>query len=182
VALVVAAYASRDVLRLRFVPALKAAIGPGAARREADPDDALELRNGVWVEVGLAIVTLAITAALVNSQPAREAAAATPRTFDTTLSAPPMGFGVAIQPALPGNNTIVVTPRLKKGAPPLLQLNAKMWLPGKVAPIPLSFAPLTNGGYAANVLVPFSGSWKLEVQGLRTAVDESDAVTTIRFG
>jgi hypothetical protein len=57
-----------------------------------------------------------------------------------------------------------------------------MWLPGRVAPIPLSFAPLTGGSYAANVLVPFSGNWKLEVRGLRTATDESVADTTIRFG
>lgn len=181
-ALVVAAYASRDVLRLRLVPAMKVALGPGAARREAEPDDARELRNGVWVEAGLAVIILAITAALVNSQPAREAAAATPRTATANLSAPPMRFGVAVQPALPGNDTIVVTPHLRAGASPLLQLNARMWLPGRVAPIPLSFAPLTGGKYAANVLVPFSGSWKLEVQGLRTATDESVAVTTIRFG
>jgi copper transport protein len=181
-ALVVAAYASRDVLRLRLVPALRVALGPGAARREAEPDDARELRNGVWVEAGLAIVILAITAALVNSQPAREAAAATPRTVTANLSAPPMRFGVAAQPALPGNNTIVVAPQLTRGSPPLLQVNARIWLPGKVAPIPLAFAPLTNGRYAANVLIPFSGNWKLEVTGLRTATDESAAVTAIRFG
>ncbi|HEY7440615.1 MAG TPA: copper resistance protein CopC [Acidimicrobiia bacterium] len=181
-ALVVAAYASRDVLRDRLVPALRVALGPGAARREAEPDDARELRNGVWVEAGLAIVILAITAALVNSQPAREAAAATPRTVTVHLSAPPMRFGVAAQPALPGNNTIVVAPQLTRGSPPLLQVKARIWLPGKVAPIPLAFAPLTNGRYAANVLIPFSGNWKLEVTGLRTATDESAAVTAMRFG
>ena len=70
-ALIVAVYASRDVLRLRLVPALKVASVPGAARLEAEPDDARELRNGVWVEAGLAVIILAITAALVNSQPAR---------------------------------------------------------------------------------------------------------------
>lgn len=182
-ALVVAAYASRDVLRLRVVPALRTALGPGAARREADPEDAVELRNGVWVEATLAIVVLALTAALVNAQPAREAAAQTPHTYSSTLVASPMRFDIAVQPALRGNDTIVVTPHLDAdNSGSIFRLSATLSLPGRVAPIPLAFAPLGDGRYAANAVVPLAGNWKLEVRCLRTAVDESVAVTTIRFG
>jgi len=182
-ALLVAATASRDVLRYRVVPALRTALGPGAARREADPDVVRELRNGVWVEVALAVVVLAITAGLVNAQPAREADAVPPSTYRTTVWAPAMRFELAAQPALAGHNTIVVTPHLRPGSTgSILHLDAKLWLPGRVAPIPLTFAALERGRYVTTALVPFAGNWKLEVRCRRTDVDESVAVTTIRFG
>lgn len=181
-ALVVVAYASRDVLRFRIAPRLRAALGPGAARREADPGDVRELRDGIWVEVVIAVVIVAVTAVLVNTQPAREAAAAVPRTFDATLAAPGARFRVVMQPAQPGDNTVVVTPRLGAGAPPLLQLDATMALPGRVARIPIAFAPLGDGRYVATVQVPFAGKWTLQLRALRTQTDESDAQTTVPVG
>jgi copper transport protein len=182
-AVVVAAYASRDVLRFHVAPALRAAVGPGALRREAASADVRELRNGIWVEVALAVVIVSITAALVNAQPAREAAAATPRTFHAVLHTPDIAFDVEVQPALPGDDTVVVTPRFVKDPNgQVLQLDASMSLAGRVARIPMAFAPLARGRYVATVQVPFSGDWTFQVRALRTQIDESVALTQIRIG
>jgi copper transport protein len=183
VAIVVAASASRDVVRFRVVPALRARVGPGAARRDADPETVHELRDAVWVEVVVAIMVVGITAGLVNAQPAREAAAATPRTYATTLRANGMWFDVAVQPTLPGDDTVLISPRRPNaGIAKVLDLKASLALPGRVAAIPLEFAQLTDGRYVATVQVPLSGKWTLLVRGLRTQVDEASAATTIRFG
>jgi copper transport protein len=183
VALVVVASASRDVVRDRVVPHLRTAWGPGAAKREADPADVRQLRDAVWIEVVLAVVVLAITAALVNAQPAREAAASTPRTYTATLRSSGTWFDVGIQPALTGDDTIVVVPRKPGGRPASrLKLDATLALPGRVAPIPIAFAKLARNRYVATVQVPLAGTWRLHLRALRTDVDEDAVDTSIRFG
>jgi copper transport protein len=182
-ALVVVASATRDVVRTRVVPHLRAAWGPGAARREADPDDVRQLRDAVWIEVVLAVVVLVITAGLVNAQPAREAAATTPRTYEATLRTSGVSFDVAIQPVLTGDDTIVVVPRKPNGkSTKVLKLDATLALPGRVAPIPITFAVLARNRYVGTVQVPLAGTWRLHVRALRSDIDEDVADASVRFG
>ncbi len=93
VAIVIVASATRDILRQRIEPRLRArvpapapepapvAVGAGATEPSAvatdpadgaeaiDPVDVAQLRAAILVEVGLAAVVLALTAALVVSAP-----------------------------------------------------------------------------------------------------------------
>jgi hypothetical protein len=119
----------------------------------------------------------------MNAQPAREAAAATPRTVTETVKVDRVWFDVAVQPALPGDDTIVVTPRTPARGPlRVLQLDGTLALPSRVAPIPLTFVAIDRGRYASAVQVPIAGKWRLTLKALRTQIDESSASVVIRFG
>jgi copper transport protein len=182
--IVVVASASRDILRRHVVPAIRNVVGASAAWAEAPPDDVRRLRDAVWVEVALAIVVVAITAGLVNTEPAREAFAATPRTFTTTVPAEGVNFDVAVQPAVPGQDYISIAVKTPDGkAATLTALTATMALPGRVAPIPLTLAPTKDKRrYVAAVEIPFAGTWELTMRAFRTQVDESAATAKIRIG
>jgi copper transport protein len=184
-AIVVVASASRDLLRRRVVPGVRATVSAMSPRGATATvaTEVRELRDAVWVEVALACVVLALTAGLVNSEPAREAVAGVPHTYEAILRTPEMVFRVGVQPALPGLDTIVVTPQTPAGAAAApAQLTGTLALPGKVAPIPLQFVSVAGGPYVTSVDVPLAGTWTLDLRALRTKFDESAAETTIRFG
>jgi copper transport protein len=138
----------------------------------------------VWVEVLLAIVVVAVTAGLVNTEPAREAFAATPRTFTATVPAGKVVFQVAAQPAVPGQNVIVIAVQTPDGKPArVTSVAATLGLPGRVAPIPLTLAPTKdNKRYVASAAIPFAGTWTLVMRATRSQFDEAAATTNIRFG
>jgi nitrogen fixation protein FixH len=127
---------------------------------------------------------LGITAGLVNTEPAREAFAATPRTFRATVSADEVAFQVGVQPTVPGRNIVSIAVQTPDGKPvKVVSLTATMALPGQVAPIPLTLAPTKDGRrYVASVEIPFAGTWVLTMRAFRTAVEEFAASTNIRFG
>jgi copper transport protein len=182
--IVVVASASRDILRRHVTPAIRNVVGVSAAWAEAPPDDVRRLRDAVWVEVTIAVVVLGITAGLVNTEPAREAFAATPRTFRATVSADDVAFQVGVQPTVPGRNIVSIAVQTPDGKPvKVVSLTATMALPGQVAPIPLTLAPTKDGRrYVASVEIPFAGTWVLTMRAFRTAVEEFAASTNIRFG
>lgn len=183
-AIVVVASASRDILRRHVAPAIRDLVGVGAAWAEAPADDVRRLRDAVWVEVGLAIVVVAITAGLVNTEPAREAFAATPRTFVASVPADQVVFKVAAQPTIPGRNIIAIVVQTPAGKPArVTTVTATITLPGRVAPIPLTLAPTKDATrYVASIEIPFAGSWILTMRATRSKFDEAVATTKIRFG
>jgi copper transport protein len=183
-AIVVVASASRDILRRHVVPAVRNVVGVSAAWAEAPPDDVRRLRDAVWVEVALAVVVVAITAGLVNTEPAREAFAATPRTVTATVPGDEVTFNVVAQPAVPGQNFLSIAVRTPDGKPvPLTSLTATMALPGQVAPIPLTLAPTKDKTrYIASIEIPFAGTWILTMRAFRTDVEEFAANAEIRIG
>jgi copper transport protein len=177
----VAASASRDIVRERVLPALTPALGPGAARAEADDHDVRNLRDAVVVEVVLAIIIVALTAVLVNTEPAR--AASTGGSFSTTVKNSAMWFDVSVSPAKAGTNNIRIVPRVPNGgAASLLDMTATLANPArKVAPINvlLSTSGPFNTSYAGQSTIPFPGRWTLEIKALRTQVDETDVTVTV---
>jgi copper transport protein len=184
-AVVVVASSSRDVLRHRVLPAVRRAFtpGPGAMLAERPQTHVRDLRNAVWVEVLLALVVLAVTAGLVNAEPAREVAANVPRTYSASLAAEQLEFRIAIQPTLPGVNTVVVTTLAPDGSAATPEaVTGSVALPGKVAPIPLQFVAIGKGKYASSVVIPLAGSWTVDVNAQRTKFDASSAETHVQFG
>jgi copper transport protein len=177
----VAASASRDIVRERVVPALTPALGPGAARAEADEHDVRNLRDAVLVEVALAIVIVALTAVLVNTEPAR--AASTGGSFSTTIKNSAMWFDVSVSPTKAGTENVRIVPRVPNGgAASVLDLTATFANPARrIAPINvlLSTGGPFNTSYGGQATIPFPGKWTLEIKALRTQVDETDVTVTV---
>jgi copper transport protein len=179
--IVVAASASRDIVRTRLMPRMTPAMGPGAAHVEADEHDVRNLRDAVLFEVAVAIIVLAITAVLVNTQPAR--AVATGGSYTTTAKTAEMWFDVTVSPAKAGSNRVTVLPRVPdSGAASVLEVTAKFSNSERgIAPITvlLTTEGPFNTTYGGDVTLPFPGSWTLDIRALRTQVDESAVQLTV---
>ena len=181
-AIVIVASAARDLLRERIVPALRAAAHPGRSTQE--DDTMAELRNGVWVEVGLAAVVLAVTASLVVTAPGREAEAAARRPVARTLhldtAGTRVGYAIVVQPALAGENTIVVTPRLlhQDGFLPL-SITAQLLQVGEAGAIPVTFTPLDDGRWVTTAMLPRPGTWQLDLAQTDPTTDTATAQVRI---
>lgn len=168
VAVVIVASATRDEMRDRIVPALRRALGVGSSTAVIEDDAVAQLRNGIWAEVLLAVVVLAATAALVVTAPGREAQAAADRPSAHTLRVVAAGnrltHSVVVQPALPGENSIVVTPRLRHPGGFLpLELTGKLRRSAKSAVITVTFTPLDGGRWVATASLPTAGTWHLDL-------------------
>jgi copper transport protein len=186
-AVVVVASAARDALRDRSAPTLQRAVaGEGPASALVDDAALTELRNGIWIEGGLALVVLALTSALVVTAPGREAEVAAkrpvPHTFSFRASGQRVGYDVIVQPALAGENTIVVTPRLL-GATGFLPavLTGDVHAVGTSSGIPVPFTPLADGRWIATADLARPGDWVLDLAGTTDPTTDSAALqVTIR--
>lgn len=145
-----------------------------------------EVRHGVVIEAGLAVVILAITSALVVTPPSREveAAAQTPQPQTVHLQArgKTVGYAVAVQPTLVGDNTIVATPRLlgKTGFLPT-SLTGSVRAAAATATTQLRFTPLANGQWVAVAHFDHAGSWTITFTGTSpTATEQATLPVTIR--
>jgi copper transport protein len=179
--IVVAASASRDIVRQRLQPQLTPAMGPGAAPAEMDEEGGRSLRDAILIEVAVAIVVLALTAVLVNTEPARGVSRG--GTFSTTVQTDTMWFDVSVTPASPGTNRVNIVPRQPDGgAATLLQMTAQFSNPDRdIAPIDvlLSTAGPFSTSYAGDVSLPFSGNWVLDIRALVTDVDQVAVRVTV---
>jgi copper transport protein len=163
---------------------------PGALRAEtsasvdllevpADLDDqfARELRTGILVEVGLAVVVLAITSVLVVSPPSREAEAAAhvpqAHTAHLTAKGKTIGYAVAVQPTLGGENTIVVTPRLTGTGLLPTTLTGQARAAGTTASTRLTFTALANGDWVAVAPMKTRGIWTVTLNGATPSAGET---------
>ncbi|MCU1350826.1 MAG: copper resistance protein CopC [Acidimicrobiales bacterium] len=168
-AILIVASGARETVRDRVVPALRAAVHRGPVADEVD-DGSVELRNGIWVEVALAIVVVAVTSVLVVTPPAREAQAAASRPVARTLHLSGgdgrLTYTVVVQPALPGENTIVVTPRVATGGGfEPAALTAEVTGDARRAPVPVRFTPLADGRWVGTAPFRRAGTWRLDLTG-----------------
>lgn len=182
VALVIVASAARGFVRSR-VPVLRAALGGDAAAQAPTPFT--DLRDGILVEIGLAVAVLAVTAALVVTVPGREAELAAHRPVAQTLrvdaAGRSVGYGILVQPALPGENTFVVAPRLLTGTGFLpTELTARL-TSGTSQTVSVVLTPLEDGRWVGTALLPTSGTWHMAVTG-RTSPGTDFAATQVRIG
>jgi copper transport protein len=186
IAIVIVASAARDILRDRTVPAVRATIARARGSVVTDDSDTLlDLRNGVWVEAGLAVAVLLVTATLVVTQPGLEAEAAASRPTAHTVQIDAAGrliaYTVAVQPALPGENTIVVTPRrtTQTGFLPAA-LGADVRPMNNPQSTPLTFTPLADGRFVTTAQLESGGEWNLDIA--ETAPSAStDSSASARF-
>jgi copper transport protein len=137
-----------------------------------------DVRRGVLLEAGLAIVVLAVTSALVVTPPSREAEAAAripqAQTVHLAVSSKTIGYNVAVQPTLVGQNTIVVDPHLigRPGLLPTSLTGSVRGAPGSAA-TRVSFTALANGEWVA--VAPFgqAGTWTVNLIGATPSASET---------
>jgi copper transport protein len=159
IGIVIVASAARDAVRHR-------------ATTGTDGDDAAllrDLRRSVGLEAGLAVLVVAITTALVVSPPAREAVAATRHPTAATLALTATShnthYAIQVQPALPGDNTIVLSPnRLGDGFLPVTMTGTVDGARG-LPPTRLTFVALEDGRWVTTAMLPSASSWTVHLDG-----------------
>jgi copper transport protein len=189
VGLVALAAWSRQIVRTRRPASLSAMAVAEEAHASAEPTDpsVRHLRWSVGGELVFGIAILAITALLVNAQPAR---GALDLPFNGEVRASKMAVDIIIDPAKAGlidMHIYTLTPSGVNLFTP--DVTAEMSLPSKgIAPIPI---PLVRGGpnhflackgppaqvgstvtCSDRFAIPFSGKWHIVVRALRDQFNE----------
>ncbi len=144
-----------------------------------EPTAERRLRRSLLLEVGIAVVILAVTALLVNAAPARE--------LDTgpylaTLNTKQLSFDITITPASRGANELhlfTLTPNGTTTDP--TEVTAELSQPeNDIAPITVKLLRLAPGHYtSAGLTVPFAGDWQLTVKAVLGDVDEVSTSATV---
>jgi copper transport protein len=132
------------------------------------------LRRSVLVELGLVLAVLAVTAALVNTVPAKQAAGAPFSTSFTTLG---VQVNAQVEPARSGGGNEVHVYLLNQLGTPRAVPEFDMTLSLPSAGIGPLAIPLRLGGpghyYASNVNIPLAGTWVIRFTVRTDAINES---------
>ncbi len=189
-----------DVARERALVGAPVPAGPGAARAEDVPDAATlaaedralasRLRKLVTVEAVLAVAIFAVTAVLVNVQPARSAQE---QAFAEIVEGDNVAFDVFVTPAVAGRNDFHATTLTPGGTQrDVLEMRMELTLPDHdIGPFTATSARDAPGGevrlrrlgpghYAAFGLdVPISGDWELTITVVFDEVESGTATTEV---
>ncbi len=159
---------SRSIVRKRRSAPLDA---PDSAIAAIDERTVAGLRRSVGVEVVLGIAVLAVTAILVNAQPARSELA--PKLFSGSVAAgsgdSAMTISVTIDPARVGINTIHVYTLTPKGADlNVRDMSAKLVSADGSTSVPANLVRAGPNHFLTNdATIPDAGTYKMEVQVLQ---------------
>jgi copper transport protein len=138
------------------------------------------LRQRVLVEIGIGAVVLAVTAALMASNPA----AASGGVVSRTLVSGDVVVSLTVDPARTGPNEVHLYLSGPGGSLQELQeVSMTATLPSrKIGPLPVPLVKSGPNHYIADAAqFPFSGQWKLEVSALVSEFDRRIVDTTIHI-
>lgn len=162
---------------LRFGARLS--FGPGTATAGPDGATVAQLRKTVGAETVIAVVVLAVTALLVNAQPARSALA---RPFSAEMRSDMVLVNVTVDPAKAGPADLHIYTLAPTGTVQEVQdLTARLTLPSNdVGPLAVPVQRAGPGHFSAyDFNIPLRGQWKLEIKVLVSDIDEATLSTTI---
>jgi copper transport protein len=190
IAILIAANTSRRVATSRLLAESATPPANGNARRKArtaDRSATSALRKAVAVEMTFAIVVLAVTAALTNTQPARDVPSGKPwpgAPFSAELRAAPLTLAVSVVPGHTGTNRVTLTPRSASNhLARVVDVDGSISQPDAgIAKLAIAFERQANGSYTGSVNIPLPGIWQLEMSVLRTQFDESRATADLPVG
>ncbi len=155
-------------------------------RRQTAPAHPGRMRRAVWVELGVTAVVLAVSATLVQTTPARTAAAQTPAapvsdTFSTTLSGTAFSLQVEVTPAEVGNNSVHLYAYTPQNQPlPVVEWIATAALPARnVEPIDIPLLRITDNHAVGEIRLPTAGDWQLRLTLRTSEIDQSTVTTTV---
>jgi copper transport protein len=164
-------------------------IGVGAASRSSPAVSTL--RRSVLGEAVLGALVLGVTALLVNAEPGRTAAAASPGPAHQVVSYDTGGPGgqgrltVDIDPAVTGPARISVTVQDSTAVPrDVAELNATLTLTSQqLGPFPVPLQRTAPGRYVATEFqIPADGTWQLAVTVRTSDIDQTTVTTPIDIG
>ena len=153
-----------------------------------DPDEDADARGGetgrlrrsVLAEITIALAVLAVTALLVNSVPAKQAAG---QPFSQSFNTLGVQVNVIVDPARAGPANqfhfyVLGTQGVPKAIP---ELDASISLPAQgLGPLTI---PLVNAGpghyFATNVDIPIAGTWILTLTVRTSAIDEQEVTAPL---
>jgi copper transport protein len=171
---------SRRVVRARYrVPAARLSFGPGTATDDPDRATVAQLRRAVGAETAIAVAVLAVTALLVNAQPARSALA---QPFSGEMRNDMVVVNVTLDPAKAGPTDLHIYTLSPTGQQLEVQeLTARLTLPSDdVGPLTVAVQRAGPGHFSAyDFNLPLRGDWTLEVKTLLSDIDEATLTTTI---
>jgi copper transport protein len=171
---------SRRVVQARYrVPAARLSFGPGTDTADPDRATVAQLRRAVGAETVIAVAVLAVTALLVNAQPARSALA---RPFSGEMRNEMVVVNVTLDPAKAGPTDLHVYTLTPTGQQLEVQdLTARLTLESEdVGPLAVPVSRAGPGHFSAyDFNLPLRGDWKLEIKTLISDIDEATLTTTI---
>ena len=143
------------------------------------------LRRAVAAEAVGVVLILGLASFLVQTTPARTAAAEAANAgngpFSVTLTTSLYQVQIDIDPARTGDNTVHLYAYDPQGAPlKVLQWTVKAALPGAgVEPIDVLLLPLTDSHATGEVNLPVAGKWQVTLTLQVSKFDEASVSTTV---
>jgi copper transport protein len=144
------------------------------------------LRRVVWVELGVTAVVLALSAVLVQTTPARTAAAnealgGTTEYYSKNLTSNLFNLQVDIDPAAVGNNSIHLYAYDLTGKPlKVVEWKGTAALPANdVAPIEIPLLALTDNHASGELTFSLAGDWQLRFTARISDIDQATVTATV---
>ncbi|MEH1127628.1 copper resistance CopC/CopD family protein [Micromonospora sp. CPCC 206061] len=155
-------------------------------RRRVAVDEPHKIRRAVWVELGITAVVLAMSAVLVQTTPARTAAAnealgGTADYYSKNLTSNLFNLQVDIDPATVGNNSIhLYAYDLNRNRLKVVEWKATAALPANdVAPIEIPLLPLTDNHATGELTFSLAGDWQLRFTVRISDIDQATVTATV---
>nr|QLJ99702.1 copper resistance protein CopC/CopD [Micromonospora carbonacea] len=162
-----------------------AAYSRALVRRRTAPAHPAPVRRAVWVELAITAVVLGVTATLVQTPPARTAAADVAGTqdgfFTTTLSSSLYSLQVELDPAKRGNNSMHLYAYTLDNRPqPVAEWKATAALPSAgIEPIEIPMLSLTDNHATGEINLPAAGQWQFRFTVRISDIDQATVSATV---
>ncbi|BCB84910.1 copper resistance CopC/CopD family protein [Phytohabitans suffuscus] len=149
------------------------------------PQEPRRLRRAVGVELGITVVVLGLAAVLVQTTPARTAAAneelGGPGYYTATLDSNLFKLQVDVDPARKGNNSVHLYAYDKDNKPlPVVEWTGAAALPANdVAPVDIPLLPLTPNHATGEITLPLEGDWELRFTVRISEIDQATVTATV---
>lgn len=142
------------------------------------------LRRLVWAELAVTAVVLAVSATLVQTTPARTAAAeerAGAGYFATTLTSSLYRLQVEVDPSRTGVNSVHLYAYTPDNKPlPVVEWRATAALPALgVEPLGIPLLPLTDNHATGEISLPSAGEWQFRFTVRISDIDQATVNTTV---
>lgn len=146
---------------------------------------ARRMRYAVGIELAVAAVILGLSATLVQTTPARTAAATagvgSADYFSTTLTSSLYSLQVEVDPASTGSNSVHLYAYTPDNRPlPVVEWKATLALPEQgVEPIEIPLLKFTDNHVVGEINLPTPGDWELRVTARTSDIDQATVTATV---
>ncbi|WP_433531762.1 copper resistance CopC/CopD family protein [Micromonospora sp. CA-263727] len=143
------------------------------------------VRRAIWAELAITAIVLGVSATLVQTTPARTAAADVAAQdsgyFTTTVNSSLYSMQIEMAPAERGNNSVHFYAYTLDNRPqPVVEWKVTVALPSAgIEPIDVPLLPLTDNHATGEISLPAAGEWELRVTARTTEIDQATVTATV---